>query len=226
MRKHTGYNRIRGLLLAAALAWAALISFPAHSQSIFIGDSRTVGMYNAVYGGTDPAKADGRDPEGNLWIAKSGEGLSWLPQAFSKAEGEIRMGDTIYILLGVNDILERKTADQYAEAINNVAKHWTAKGANTYYVSLNPVSEPNEWGITNDMVRAWNETIRSMLSPKVTYIDTFHLLPEANLVDWGHYTEDTYREIYSLVARRAWEKKTDERTISSTDFADDRGETF
>lgn len=144
-------------------------------KTIIIGDSRTVGSYQAA-GGTGGGKSGGVwqnlfAVNGNeRWIAKVGAGYSWFTQtAIPKAESYGIDGNTdVIVLLGVNDGVEYNNtskAQSYANTLNAKANTWSAKGARVYYVSVNPIRG-------NNYHANWNNAIKGKLNNKIKYIDT------------------------------------------------------
>lgn len=158
---------------------------------VFIGDSRTVGM--AQYVNTNQ----------HIWSAKVGAGLSWMKsEGVPAVENKIESGSNVVILMGVNDCGNTSNEKKYATYINEKAKTWVAKGANVYYVSVNPITRDSvaNGSITNAKIEAWNTAIQSDLSDDVTYIDTYNKLKgELVATDGLHYTKRGCQLIYNAI---------------------------
>lgn len=158
---------------------------------VFIGDSRTVGM--AQYVNTNQ----------HIWSAKVGAGLSWMKsEGVPAVENKIVSGSNVVILMGVNDCGNTSNEKKYATYINEKAKTWAAKGANVYYVSVNPITRDSvaNGSITNAKIEAWNTAIQADLSDDVTYIDTYNKLKgELVATDGLHYTKRGCQLIYNAI---------------------------
>lgn len=158
---------------------------------IFIGDSRTVGM--AQYVNTNQ----------HIWSAKVGAGLSWMKSdGVPAVENKITSGSNVVILMGVNDCGNTSNEKKYASYINEKAKAWVAKGANIYYVSVNPITRDSvaNGSITNAKIEAWNSAIQADLTEDVTYIDTYTKLKgELVATDGLHYTKRGCQLIYNAI---------------------------
>lgn len=158
---------------------------------IFIGDSRTVGM--AQYVNTNQ----------HIWSAKVGAGLSWMKSdGVPAVENKITSGSNVVILMGVNDCGNTSNEKKYASYINEKAKAWVAKGANVYYVSVNPITRDSvaNGSITNAKIESWNTAIQADLTDDVTYIDTYTKLKgELVATDGLHYTKRGCQLIYNAI---------------------------
>ena len=158
---------------------------------IFIGDSRTVGM--AQYVNTNQ----------HIWSAKVGAGLSWMKsEGVPAVENKIESGSNVVILMGVNDCGNTSNEKKYATYINEKGKAWAAKGANVYYVSVNPITRDSvaNGSITNAKIEAWNTAMQNDLTDDVTYIDTYNKLKgELVATDGLHYTKRGCQLIYNAI---------------------------
>ena len=124
----------------AALAQAQAASIPAGSGNvIFVGDSRTGQMANAV-GGTAAWP-------GTAFVACFGGGVDWLSTAQAKKDVDqyVTPGSVIILNYGVNDLSRH---NDYITTINRYAQDWISKGATVYFASVGPVGE-NECGKRN-----------------------------------------------------------------------------
>ena len=153
--------------------------------TIYVGDSRTVGMESVM-------------DNGEIIIAKIGEGYGWYK---SSAEDKLiaalndNSDKTISVIfnLGVNDL---HNAQKYVEAINELSKAYPDVGFS--YMSVNPVETTT---VSNNQINTFNDTIKKMLDDSVSYIDAFTYLVDNgyDTVDGLHYTKETYKDIYDFV---------------------------
>lgn len=151
---------------------------------LFIGDSRCVQMQAAVGGGN------------SSWICENAKGYEWFSnKAVGQADACIGKGTKVVICLGVNDT---DNIYNYAALVNAKAAEWAARGAKTYYVSVNPVTE-NPYR-TEEEVEAFNATLPGQLSG-VKWIDTHSFLVNNgyNMVDGLHYDTNTYVAIFNAI---------------------------
>lgn len=156
---------------------------------LFVGDSRTTGMHNAV------------GDDGNVWSAKIGAGRDWMINTgIPNIENYVNANTAIVILIGINDVLG--SAKPLYTYINSKSPAWKSKGADIYFVSLNPVSVGvgNVYGITNADVEKYNNDMKSNLSSDVIYIDTYSALKDQIVIlDGLHYDAESYRKIYQVI---------------------------
>ncbi|MBO4845370.1 MAG: SH3 domain-containing protein [Lachnospiraceae bacterium] len=151
---------------------------------LFIGDSRCVQMQAAVGGGN------------SSWICENAKGYEWFSnKAVGQADACIGKGTKVVICLGVNDT---DNIYNYAALVNAKAAEWAARGAKTYYVSVNPVTE-NPYR-TEEEVEAFNATLPGQLSG-VKWIDTHSFLVNNGytMVDGLHYDTNTYVAIFNAI---------------------------
>ncbi len=154
---------------------------PPVRKCVFIGDSRFVGMNNAV------SMDDNYE-----CIAKVGAGYDWLISTAIPALEELVSSDTevdecvIVLGLGVNDTYN---IDEYIDAYNELLSEYTV-----YVVSVNPVEEGSEF-VSNGQIRSFND---KLLELDIDYIDCYSYLIDTGFetVDGVHYTADTYKKIY------------------------------
>ena len=151
---------------------------------LFIGDSRCVQMQAAVGGG------------GCSWICENAKGYDWFASnAAPRADECVGRGTKVVICLGVND---PGNVNNYAALANQKAAEWSARGAKTYFVSVNPVWE-NPY-TSEEQVKAFNNLLPGQLAG-IRWIDT-HSFLEANgykLVDGLHYDTNTYVNIFNAI---------------------------
>lgn len=157
----------------------------AAKTAIFIGDSRTVGMQQSVGANTD------------IWSCKVSTGYSWMvSKGVPDIENKVSSDTAVVILMGVNDLLF-VSADKYTDYINKKAAEWAAKGASTYFVSVNPVKVVAS--LSNTVIESFNSAMRNKLQG-VQYIDTYGLIKDSfGSSDGLHYDRKTYKQIYNYI---------------------------
>ncbi len=151
---------------------------------LIIGDSRCVQMRDVSGGG------------GCSWICEKAKGYSWFESnALPRADESIGKGTKVVIALGVNDV---GNVNSYASMINFKAAEWAARGAKTYFVSVNPVWE-NPY-VTEEQVENFNATLAPQLIG-VKWIDTHSYLMSTgyNLVDGMHYDDETNLRVLQVI---------------------------
>ncbi len=151
---------------------------------IMVGDSRCVQMQEAVGGG------------GCSWICENSKEYTWfVEKAIPRFDPYVGKGTKVVINMGVNDPEHYRS---YAEIVNAKAAEWAARGAKTYFVSVNPVWE-NPYTDQAD-VDTFNANVPGMLSG-VRWIDTSSWLNTNGyrLVDGLHYDAPTYVNIFNLI---------------------------
>ena len=162
----------------------------AAQNCIFVGDSRTVMMHEAV------------GETGVTWEAKDSMGLSWMKKTGVPAiDAHVGNGTAVVILMGVNDVADTWQTKNYASYINQKAREWAGRGAQTYYVSILPVDDAKDHYESNSQIEAWNASIRPLLSQNVTYVDLYGQLKGhvSTASDGLHYQNQTSRTIYNMI---------------------------
>ena len=126
---------------------------------IFIGDSRTEGIRDAVQ-------------DDSVWSCLSSMGYDWMVSTgVPQVEDEIEDNTAVIILMGVNDLYH---VNDYLSYINEKAVEWSDLGAQTYFVSVGPVE--NDPYASNTEIESFNSAMEANLSG-VTYIDVYsHLV--------------------------------------------------
>lgn len=158
-----------------------------YEDYIFVGDSRFVGMKDALGGHVDS------DVE---IIAKVGQGLAWLkktaPSLYDKT------GKTIIFNLGVNDLYN---ASLYVEYYNNMPKSFLENNR-VIFMTVNPVNEKKEaeygYKVTNKEIEKFNNTLKENLDKNFLMIDTntYAQLNDFTTTDGLHYNNKTYIGIF------------------------------
>ena len=151
---------------------------------VFAGDCRCVQMSAAVGGG------------GSTWICENSKRYSWFEaNAVPRLDNIVGKGTKVVICMGVND---PGNYNQYAALTNQRAAQWAARGATTYFVSVNPVWE-NPY-VTQEQVDTFNANMPGLLNG-VRWIDTASIVKQGGykLVDGLHYDTNAYINIFNLI---------------------------
>ena len=177
----------------AALAQAQAASIPAGSGNvIFVGDSRTGQMANAV-GGTAAWP-------GTAFVACFGGGVDWLSTAQAKKDVDQYMtpGSVIILNYGVNDLSRH---NDYITTINRYAQDWISKGATVYFASVGPVGE-NEYGKRNWAVEYFNNQLNNRLDARIGRLNLYVFLTGSGYTtqaDGLHYDGATYAAMFRFL---------------------------
>ncbi|MDD6614674.1 MAG: SGNH/GDSL hydrolase family protein [Lachnospiraceae bacterium] len=153
---------------------------------IWVGDSRTVGMQNAV-------------KDDCLYIGASGEGYDWFI-----SDGESRMRTAVkehpdapvVINLGVNDY---DNMDLYMKRYRSVTEELS--DTVFYFLSVNPIDPAICKNITNEQIADFNSHLQENFPD--TYIDSFTYLmaSEISPFDGVHYSEEAYQMLHDFVVQ-------------------------
>lgn len=177
----------------AALAQAQAASIPAGSGNvIFVGDSRTGQMANAV-GGTAAWP-------GTAFVACFGGGVDWLSTAQAKKDVDqyVTPGSVIILNYGVNDLSRH---NDYITTINRYAQDWISKGATVYFASVGPVGE-NEYGKRNWAVEYFNNQLNNRLDARIGRLNLYVFLTGSGYTtqaDGLHYDGATYAAMFRFL---------------------------
>ena len=180
----------------AALAQAQTAQkapIPAGSGNvIFVGDSRTGQMANAV-GGTAAWP-------GTAFVACFGGGVDWLSTAQAKKDVDqyVTPGSVIILNYGVNDLSRH---NDYITTINRYAQDWISKGATVYFASVGPVGE-NEYGKRNWAVEYFNNQLNNRLDARIGRLNLYVFLTGSGYTtqaDGLHYDGATYAAMFQFL---------------------------
>lgn len=180
----------------AALAQAQTAQkapIPAGSGNvIFVGDSRTGQMANAV-GGTAAWP-------GTAFVACFGGGVDWLSTAQAKKDVDqyVTPGSVIILNYGVNDLSRH---NDYITTINRYAQDWISKGATVYFASVGPVGE-NEYGKRNWAVEYFNNQLNNRLDARIGRLNLYVFLAGSGYTtqaDGLHYDGATYAAMFQFL---------------------------
>ena len=159
---------------------------------IFVGDSRTGQMANAV-GGTAAWP-------GTAFVACFGGGVDWLSTAQAKKDVDqyVTPGSVIILNYGVNDLSRH---NDYVAAINRYAQDWISKGATVYFASVGPVGE-NEYGKRNWAVEYFNNQLNNRLDARIGRLNLYAFLTGngyTTQADGLHYDGATYAAMFQFL---------------------------
>ncbi len=155
----------------------------AHSL-IFVGDSRTIGMRDAV---NDSCTYIGKEGEGYMWF--SAEGIQELDAVIAGNSGQ-----SVIFNFGVND---PANISLYIDLYRSLQE--TYPDTVFYYLSVNPLIDSEGFNTTNEMISIFNATLQSAFPDH--YLDSNTYLTENGFetVDGLHYTDDSYKMIHNFV---------------------------
>lgn len=166
---------------------------------LFIGDSRTVGMQQAL-------SASGYELANHSFLAKIGKGYAWLSSQ-TQAQSECENSPHIIIVnLGVNDLGNCTNYQKLYAAYRSTS--W--KNCPLYIVSVNPVCAPCQ-SVSNQQIEAFNQSMQDWINAEnasadaetlpIHYIDTYSYLLETGYssADGLHYSTETYLRIYEYI---------------------------
>jgi len=159
---------------------------------IFVGDSRTGQMANAV-GGTAAWP-------GTAFVACFGGGVDGLSTAQAKKDVDqyVTPGSVIILNYGVNDLSRH---NDYITTINRYAQDWISKGATVYFASVGPVGE-NEYGKRNWAVEYFNNQLNNRLDARIGRLNLYVFLTGSGYTtqaDGLHYDGATYAAMFQFL---------------------------
>lgn len=159
---------------------------------IFVGDSRTGQMANAV-GGTAAWP-------GTAFVACFGGGVDWLSTAQAKKDVDqyVTPGSVIILNYGVNDLSRH---NDYITTINRYAQDWISKGATVYFASVGPVGK-NEYGKRNWAVEYFNNQLNNRLDARIGRLNLYVFLTGSGYTtqaDGLHYDGATYAAMFQFL---------------------------
>lgn len=190
------------------------VDFYKYKQVIFVGDSRTEYMQNAL------EKLGGSATTNVKFVCEAGKGLSWLQSTGFSELYSLVQNDTNSLLsrktavifnFGVNDLKKYK---EYVAYYNFIEPSLTNKGCELYFMSVNPVNRKmlanaGKSDRSEAAVRSFNTYMKENLSSSYTYIDMYSYLKATGYsfnsdhsgvggIDDGlHYTAKTYKRIFA-----------------------------
>lgn len=155
---------------------------------IWVGDSRTVGMQQAI-----------GDLDKNEWVCKTAEGYNWFVNtAIGSVNSKLKKDDTIVFNLGVNDL---GNVDKYVKKLNSLANGDWKKAKKIIVMSVNPTdSSKYSGGATNEAIKKFNSKMKSGLDGSIKYVDTYSQIKGSmKTTDGLHYDKTTYKSLYNII---------------------------
>lgn len=151
---------------------------------VFVGDSRTIGMRDAV-------------GDGCTYIGSEGEGYNWFAEdgiASLQAVLDSNPQQKVIFNLGVND---PENISLYIDLYNTLITEYP--DTSFYMLSVNPLVDGEGFNTTNEMIELFNATLKNAFPNN--YLDSYAYLIGSGFetVDGLHYTEETYRAIHNYV---------------------------
>ncbi len=186
-----------------------------YSAIIFVGDSRTVHMMNAV-----------KAPDNVYFICKSGSKLDWLestayPQLLTLVKKSHTKPIAVVFNHGVNDLRrpndqdidEAAIAKSYSSFYNKMASTLRSYNCKLFFESVNPVNKAALISTNNPVIdpveiEKFNIALRTAIAANYTYINTNSWLqhtgyvtlhPTQHIDDGLHYSNATSIRIYNYV---------------------------
>lgn len=162
------------------------------SSLLYVGDSRTVGLQSSI---TEASIS---------YIAKEGEGYSWLSTAAkNELTSKLENGNIKYVVfaLGINDL---GNIDSYINIYNSIKN--THTDIHFYFMSVNPIdlekATSNGYfsGNTdpNGLINTFNQKLSDTYGEN--YLDTYSEIADSIETDDGlHYKNTTYQKIHKIV---------------------------
>ncbi len=162
----------------------------ASKEFLIVGDSRVVGMKNAV----PVSRAE--------FIGQGGKGYKWLKSTAGPLVRQYLARNPqlkVVFALGVNDI---ENSSLYIQYYKDLLRYFPR--GRFYFLSVNPVREnllETFYGITvkNKQIEAFNSVLMKTFPSR--FLDSYTYLKEKGFstLDGIHFTEGSYREIYNFI---------------------------
>lgn len=180
------------------------------TKTIYIGDSRTVGMCTSLGGSSNNCQFSSggayKFNNNEIFIAQTSKGYSWFESTALPAVNKILTNDpnttyNIVSYMGVNYLLS--DVDKYVVKYKELANsQW--KKHNIIIVSVNPVDEAKEkqhgYSTKQADIVKFNTKIKATADSlsNAYYCDTYNsIINNFSTRDGIHYTSDTYKKIYN-----------------------------
>lgn len=162
----------------------ATVAVSKEHSFLFVGDSRTLGMKDAI-------------GDNCTYIGAEGEGYDWF-----STDGILALADylgtnpaqTVILNLGVND---PENINIYIDLYKDLMTDYSS--SKFYVLAVNPLDDDADFNTTNEMVELFNATMKSSFSDQ--YLDSYSYLVENGFetVDGLHYSAATYQSIHQFV---------------------------
>lgn len=171
---------------------AATVSKTSPLRVIWAGDSRTLGMQNAV-------KND------DIYIGAAGEGYYWLAETGLPIIKEAIEGNPelpVVFNFGVNDYdnLDNYLALYEALLIEYPDTHF-------YFLAVNPIEPTQCSNITNEEITDFNNHLKASFGDAFLDSFTYIMIKEIITIDGVHYSEEDYCAIYEYAKNQVIKKE-------------------
>jgi len=175
---------------------------------IMIGDSRTVGICNALGGPNIQTTGYTGTVGDDIFIGKVGEGLAWLKSSgisLLKTAKNKKINAYIVIWLGVNDCAmgdPESCGKNYATYINENISHL---GKDVYVVTPAPTEDGYGNNIINNSLPGFNKGLKNGLNSIVNFVDLYDWFKNGishgllKTVDGVHFDKDSYVAIINKI---------------------------
>ncbi len=171
---------------------------PEITKRFFIGDSRTVNMFRAVYPNSNIEGYElinGTATVGmDTWSCQSAMGYSWMVSTgIPNVESKLDQNSALIILMGVNS----SDVDNYIKYFNEKLPEWKQKGINVYFVSVMPTK--GNYNYLNDSIKKFNEKIQTVNG--LNYIDVYSYMMKEGFEsgDGLHFSDGTSKKVYNYI---------------------------
>lgn len=159
---------------------------------IWAGDSRTIGMQNAL---------DNED----RYIGAAGEGYYWLKETglpIIKEAIENEPLSPVVFNFGVNDY---DNLELYLSLYKEICSEYP--DTHFYFLSVNPIEPTLCKTLTNEDICDFNAHLKAAYPD--TYLDsyTYLMVNEITTIDGIHYSEEGYRQIYEFAVEQITQKE-------------------
>jgi len=183
-----------------------------YDKTIFIGDSRTVGMCFSVTGysfNTCTYNGTLANSGSDYYMAKGSMGLSWFTNTALPALKKLLDSDQKYnvvINMGTNDMYDvthnnSKAAEEYAAKYNKLKMEYP--NINLVIISVTQVDDAEAAGnyyVRNSDVIYFNKMLRPSINKNITYCDVYSKIEGKYKAPGGvHYDIPTYKLIYDEI---------------------------
>ena len=176
-------------------------------NDIYVGDSKTVGMYRAVVGQSSSGTVK-KVYENNYWFAKWAQGYKWFKAtAYPETEKKLKTENyNFYHLLGANDLKTQDRAKDYVNLLEQLAKKYP--NSRFVVVSVTPIDDvkikKKGYKVRNHEAIAFNEkyinAVKEKGLPNLVYCDIYSsIISSFETTDGLHYTKTTYKRVFSLL---------------------------
>ena len=174
---------------------------------IYVGDSKTVGMYTAVVGKSTKGTSIATH-KNNYWYAKGSQGYSWFEStAYPATEKKLKTANYVfYHLMGTNDLKSQNRAEKYVNLLEKLAKKYP--NSKFVVVSVTPIHDSKAkkkgYKVVDKEVVSFNKkyvnAVREKGLTNLTYCDVYSsVIDNFETGDGIHYTKTTYKRIYALL---------------------------